>query len=270
MKPFNFVALLLFLAGLIWVFTLSEESVRQIQKTYYLAISPIISKGGETEQFAQEFLEEVEHSTVLEKKLEQTARERDRYHRIADQVRNLESENNELRAALDFKRKSEFDVIPAIVIRKQPQLWGQSIEINRGTDDGLGVSLSVLASNGGLAGRVQLSGQEISSVLLITDEGSRVAARVEGSTEFGIVTGRRATHGKEPRLRLLFLSKNAILQKGMKVYTNGRGKLFPANIPIGTIEDFETGPVYGEAELIPAVDFSNLQTVFVITNSPGS
>ena len=56
----------------------------------------------------------------------------------------------------------------------------------------------------------------------------------------------------------------------MKVYTDGRGKLFPANIPIGTIEDFESGPVYGEAEIIPAVDFTNLQTVFVITNSPGS
>ena len=55
----------------------------------------------------------------------------------------------------------------------------------------------------------------------------------------------------------------------MKVYTNGRGGLFPANIPVGTIEDFEAGPVTGEAEIIPSVDFNNLKTVFVITNSPG-
>jgi cell shape-determining protein MreC len=55
----------------------------------------------------------------------------------------------------------------------------------------------------------------------------------------------------------------------MKVYTDGRGKLFPPNIPIGTIEDFEVGPVFGEAEIKPAVDFTNLKNVFVITDSPG-
>ena len=270
MKPLNFFALLLFLAGLVWVFTLSEEAVRQIQKTYYSAISPIISQGGKTEQFAQEFLKEVEHSTDLQKKLHQTSSERDRFKLIASRVRDLEAENNELRSALGFKKQTEFDVVPAKVIRKQPLLWGKTIEINRGADKGLGVSLCVLASNGGLVGRVQFPGQEISSVLLITDEGSQVSARVEGSTEVGLVVGRRTNYGEAPRLRLRYLSKNAALQKGMKVYTDGRGKLFPANIPIGTIEDFESGPVYGEAEIIPAVDFTNLQTVFVITNSPGS
>ena len=79
----------------------------------------------------------------------------------------------------------------------------------------------------------------------------------------------QTTFGQTPRLRLRYLSKTAILQKGMKVYTDGRGKLFPPNIPIGTIEDFEVGPVYGEAEIKPAVDFTNLKNVFVITDSPG-
>lgn len=269
MRPFNFFALLLFLAGLVWVFTLSEEAVRQIQKTYYSAISPIISKGGETEQFAQDFLKEVEHSSDLARKLEQSNRERDRFKLIASQVRNLEAENNELRASLEFKKKTEFDVVPAKVIRKQPLLWGKTIEINRGTDKGLGVSLCVTASNGGLVGQVIQPGNEISSVLLVTDEGSTVSARVEGTTEVGLVVGRRTNYGEAPRLRLRYLSKNAALKKGMKVYTDGRGKLFPANIPIGTIEDFVSGPVDGEAEIIPSVDFNNLQTVFVITNSPG-
>ena len=212
MKPFNFFALLLFLAGLVWVFTLSEEAVRQIQKTYYSAISPIISKGGKTGQFAQDFLEEVEHSSDLAKKLEQS--NRDRFKLIAAQVRNLEAENNELRAALAFKKQTEFDVIPAKVIRKQTLLWGKTIEIDRGTDKGLGVSLCVMASNGGLVGRVQQPGQEVSSVLLVTDEGSQVSARVEGTTEVGLVVGRRTNYGEAPRLRLRYLSKNAALQKG--------------------------------------------------------
>jgi rod shape-determining protein MreC len=273
MKPLNFLALILFVAGLVWVFTLSEKSVRQIQKSYYSAISPLISKGSETEAFANKFLEEVQHSEDLEKRVEQVIEERDRFKLIAGRVRELEAENNELRNALDFKKKTQFDVVAARVIRKQPQMWGKTIEINRGTDDGFeadpGVDLCVLASNGGLVGRLQLSGEQISSVLLITDEISQVSARVEGTSEVGIVVGRQTTFGQTPRLRLRYLSKTAILRKGMKVYTDGRGKLFPANIPIGTIEDFEVGPVYGEAEIKPAVDFTNLRNVFVITDSPG-
>ena len=267
MKPFNFVVLLLFFAGLIWVFTLSESAVRDIQKTYYSAISPIISKGGKSEAFAHNFIKEVEHSKDLEKKLAQTGSERDRFRLIAARSWALEAENNELREALGFKEKSQFDVVPARVVRRQPQLWGKTIEINRGSEKGLSNSMCVLASNGGLVGRIQLTGDEVSSVLLITDEISQVSAKVEGSTEVGLIAGRRTTFGETPRLRLRYLSKNAILRKGMKVYTDGRGDLFPANIPIGTIEDFEVGPVYGEAEILPSVDFTHLQTVFVIADS---
>ena len=206
MKPLNFLALILFVAGLVWVFTLSEKSVRHIQRSYYSAISPLISKGSETEAFANKFLEEVEHSADLEKRIEQVIEERDRFKLIAGRVRELEAENNQLRNALDFKKKTQFDVVAARVIRKQPQMWGKTIEIDRGTDDGFEADpefdLCVLASNGGLVGRLQLSGEQISSVLLITDEISQVSAEVEGTSEVGIVVGRQTTFGQTPRLRL--------------------------------------------------------------------
>ncbi|MGB0643257.1 MAG: rod shape-determining protein MreC, partial [Akkermansiaceae bacterium] len=206
MKPLNFLALILFVAGLVWVFTLSEKSVRHIQRSYYSAISPLISKGSETEAFANKFLEEVEHSADLEKRVEQVIEERDRFKLIAGRVRELEAENNQLRNALDFKKKTQFDVVAARVIRKQPQMWGKTIEIDRGTDDGFEADpefdLCVLASNGGLVGRLQLSGEQISSVLLITDEISQVSAEVEGTSEVGIIVGRQTTFGQTPRLRL--------------------------------------------------------------------
>ena len=187
MKPLNFLALILFVAGLVWVFTLSEKSVRHIQRSYYSAISPLISKGSETEAFANKFLEEVDHSADLEKRIEQVIEQRDRFKLIAGRVRELEAENNQLRNALDFKKKTQFDVVAARVIRKQPQMWGKTIEIDRGTDDGFEADpefdLCVLASNGGLVGRLQLSGEQISSVLLITDEISQVSAEVEGTSE---------------------------------------------------------------------------------------
>ena len=269
MRPFNFLALLLFTAGLVWVFTLSEDAVRQVQKTYYSSISPMISKGAKAEKFAHDFIQEVEHSSNLKKQLEQSRRERDRFKLIASRVREIEGENNELRSALSFQKQTEFDVIASRVIRRQPHIWNSTIEINRGAGEGMGVSLCVLASNGGLVGRVSLPGDNVSSVLLITDEESQVPVRVEGTSEVGLIVGQRTAQGESLKLRLTYLSKNAILKKGMNVYTDGRGKLFPANIPIGTIDEFEAGPVYGEAEITPAVDFNNLKTVFVITDVTG-
>ncbi|MEN8694754.1 MAG: rod shape-determining protein MreC [Akkermansiaceae bacterium] len=270
MRPLNFIALLLFLAGTVWVFTLSEDAVRKVQKTYYSAISPIISKGGKTEAWAKDFVNEVEHSEDLKRQLDQAISERDRFKIIASRVGELETENNELLQALKFQRETEFNVIAARVVRNQPLNWGSTIEIDRGaTNDYVGLSQCVLASNGGLVGQVNQPGDDVSSVLLITDEASQVSARIEGTSEVGILVGQRTNYGETPRLRLRYLSKGAILQKGMKVYTDGRGKKFPADIPIGTIEDFDQGPIYGEAEVIPAVDFNNLKTVFVITGPPG-
>ncbi|MGC6425392.1 MAG: rod shape-determining protein MreC [Akkermansiaceae bacterium] len=270
MRPLNFVALLLFLAGTVWVFTLSEGAVRNVQKTYYSAISPIISKGGASEAWAKDFVEEVEHSEDLQRQLDQAIKERDRFKIIASRVGELQAENNELLQALEFQRKTEFNVIAARVVRNKPLNWGSTIEIDRGAaNDAIGLSQCVLASNGGLVGRVNQPGDDISSVLLITDEASQVSARIEGTSEVGILVGQRTNYGEVPRLRLRYLSKSAILQKGMKVYTDGRGKLFPADIPIGTIEDFDQGPIDGEAKVIPAVDFNNLKTVFVITGPPG-
>ncbi len=268
MRPLNFIALLLFLAGTIWVFTLSESHVRGIQKSYYSSISPMINRGTEAEQYAKNFISEVEHSEDLQAQLDLALRERDRFRIISSRVRELELANNELRTALDFKKQNSFDVLGAQVVRRQPLTWGRTIEINRGAKDDLGVSLTVLANNGGLVGRVYQPGDDVSSVLLITDEGSRVSARIEGSPEMGILEGLRTNYGEKPKLRLRYLAKNAIVRKGMKIYTDGRGKLFPADIPIGTVEDFERGPVDGEAIVTPFVDFQNLKTVFVITKSP--
>lgn len=268
MRPLNFIALLLFLAGIVWVFTLSESTVQTVQRTYYANIAPLISKSSDVEQFAKDFVAEVDHSKDLQARLDLALNERDRFKLIASRVKELELANNELRGALNFKKKTNFNIVGAQVIRRQPLVWGRTLEINRGASHEIGISLTVVAGNGGLIGRIYQLGDDVSTVKLITDEGSRVSARIEGSTEMGILEGRRANFGEDPRLRLRYLSKSANVRQGMKVYTDGRGKLFPADIPIGTIEDFESGPVTGEATVIPAVDFQNLKTVFVITGSP--
>ena len=101
-------------------------------------------------------------------------------------------------------------------------------------------------------------------MLLLTDEKCQVSARVEGSTEVGILSGQRGRFDGSPLLRLRFLSADAKLQPGQRVFTTGRGGIFQPNIPLGTIDSVKKGALDSEALVRPSVNFSDLSTVFVV------
>ena len=121
----------------------------------------------------------------------------------------------------------------------------------------------------GLVGKIDRidNGGERSSVLLLTDEKCQVAARVEGSPEVGILNGQRGGFEGDPMLRLRFLSANASVRPGQRVFTTGRGGVFQPNILLGTIESVEKGALDSEARVRPAVNFANLGAVFVVLST---
>lgn len=270
MKPLNLLILLGFLAGVVWVVTLSESAVRSIQANYYETISPFVRAGSKLELRADAFLREVEYSKDLEERLHRTELQFGRLAAIEGQLRELERENNELSAALDFKQRTNFDVTAARVIKRQPSTWWKTIVIDRGAKSGVVAQVPVLAS-GGLAGKVDrvVGSEDEASVILLTDESCQVSVQVEGTPEAGIVSGQRGQVGEAPLLRLRYLSKDAPIRPGMRVVTTGRGGLFHPKILVGTIESFEPGAFDGEAWVKPSVDFQNLNIVFV-TSKPDS
>lgn len=270
MKPQNLIALLLFLAGTVWALTRSDSSVRSIQRSYYVAISPFLSKGTDLEIEASLFLKEHEHSEVWKTKYELAKEELDKKRMEVAQLRKIEAENARLSQALKFQEEAPFHVLAAKIIRRQPSTWWQTVTINRGEKQGVGVQLPVLSPEG-LVGKVDAPSENTSTVILLTDEKCQVSTKVDGTPEVGILSGQRGQAEGTPDLRLSFLSKGAKLKPGMLVFTTGRGGLFPPDILLGAIKSFESGPLYSEALVKPAVDFAALHTVFVkIPNSPES
>lgn len=263
MKPLNLIALLLFLAGAVWALSRSEQAVREIQRGYFTVIGPALTAGSEMETHARALLDEVRHSKALETELEAMRGELGRLRVIESRFRELEAENASLRLALDFQQASSFDVVAARVIRRNPTTWWQTIEIDAGEERGVGTQRSVL-SNDGLVGKINRVMSGRSSVLLLTDEQCLVSARVEGTPEVGILRGQRGEFEGTPLLRLQFLSRNAVLRQGQRVFTTGRGGIFQPNVLLGTIESVERGPSNSEALVRPSVNFEELDTVFVV------
>jgi rod shape-determining protein MreC len=265
MKPLNLIALLLFLGGALWALTRNDRVVRGIQASYYSAISPFLRTGSSLETQAREFLSDTKSAKTLEVELRQTRSELNRLALIESRFQSLEAENNELRKALGFKQSAGFHVIAAHVTRRNPTTWWQTVEIDAGTNEGVRDHMMVLSKDGlvGIIDRTNPCGK-LSSVLLLTDEKCQVASRVEGSPEVGILCGHRGTPDGEALLRLRFLSPNATVHQGQRVFTSGRGGVFRADILLGTIDSVEKGALDSEALVRPSVNFADLGAVFVV------
>jgi rod shape-determining protein MreC len=155
-------------------------------------------------------------------------------------------------------------LIAAEIIARDSSTWWRTITINRGKRDAIQTDMPVVTDLG-LVGKTTTVSEGISVVLLVSDENCRLAASVEGSREQGIVSGERTTTGLTPLLNLNFLSKQADLKPGQKVYTSGVGGVFPSGLLVGVVKSYRVRELDGQAQLTPAVDLSHLEDVFVVT-----
>lgn len=183
-------------------------------------------------------------------------------------LRDMEAENNKLRDALAYQKNSVFKLVPARVIAREASTWWNIVRINRGFEDGVETNQPVLTDTG-LVGKTTTVGKNISTVLLITDESCKVAAKVEGSRESGILSGLRLQQSAESgEMQLNFLTKMAGLQPGQKVYTAGVSNgVFPSGILLGAVKSFKVRSLDGQAIVEPAVDLSSVEDVFVVVGA---
>ncbi len=123
----------------------------------------------------------------------------------------MEAENNKLRAALDYRERSIFRLIPSQLISRDASTWWNTVTINRGFEDGvddgspdarggMGVPMTVITDQG-LVGKVMTTGKNDARVLLITDENCKVGAYVEGTREKGIVSACACRKAASPSCR---------------------------------------------------------------------
>jgi rod shape-determining protein MreC len=264
MSRTNIIALLIFGAILGYFLSFGPETTQKFKAGVYRMLAPFLTGGsGIKKQITSvrsglKSLEELERETAA---LQVENREL----RATNQgLRDVEHEVNRLRHALNYRERSVFKLLAAEVIARDSSSWWRTLTINRGKNDAIETDMPVV-TDVGLVGKTTTVSDSISVVLLVSDESCRVAASVEGSREQGIVSGERVTGGLAPLLDLNFLSKQADLKPGQKVYTSGVGGVFPSGLLIGSVKSFRVRELDGQAQITPAVDLSHLEDVFVVT-----
>lgn len=263
MKKLNLIALLIFLGGVVSVFTLDTPTTRNIQGRVMSLFSPFIHSSAAIEQVATNVTAPPLDPKQLKRDLDEMRVQVERLRIIQQKYNQINEENAKLLKLIDFKQSSPFKMTAAKVIRRHSSTWWNSLIIDKGSLDGIGTDSPVITSVG-LVGKTSTLAPHMTKVILLTDELCRVSARIDGTLEQGILSGERAALDIKPDLRLRFLSLNAAVGAGSAVYSTGEGGVFPKDLLLGRVKRFENKEITGEAIVEPAVDFSTLEYVFVI------
>jgi rod shape-determining protein MreC len=185
-------------------------------------------------------------------------------------VRELESENAELRAQLEYKQANpDYLLTGATVLENRARVLGQDpsalvnfIVIDQGREENVTVGMPVITP-AGLVGRVIEVGAHWARVQLINDTSSSVNAVVQSSRATGIIQGQ----GRGSDLLLMrFLPLGDSVQEGDVILTSGISGAFPKRIVIGQVVQVNQRDtdLFTEALVRPSVDLLRLEYVLVM------
>jgi rod shape-determining protein MreC len=154
------------------------------------------------------------------------------------------------------------DVIADVISGPAANDLQLTLEIDRGTANGVGVGMPVV-SGAGLIGTVVTAGSSTSVVRLITDPSSKVGVRFADGT-VGVADGQ----GPGNPLAIEELPSTApVPRRGQVLYTSGlQPSAFPAGIPVGTVESvrFAGGALSPQVSMRPVALLSGLEYVAVV------
>jgi rod shape-determining protein MreC len=168
-----------------------------------------------------------------------------------------------LATLVDYERRHvDNKYIAASVIARDINPFMHYVIIDRGSDDGLRKGMPVITQQG-LVGNIAAVTAGAARVQLINDPGSSINVILQQSGVEGVVNGQITGE-----IELDMVSKSATIQPGDLVLTSGLGGKYPANIVIGQVVTIRSDAfsLFQSASVQPAVDFSQLDIVLIITN----
>jgi rod shape-determining protein MreC len=172
---------------------------------------------------------------------------------LADRARSLEK-------LLELRDRSNLDTVAAEIIAAGASPDFRTVTIDKGTGDGIGADMAVIAP-AGVVGRIVMPTGRAAKVQLLVDRNAAAGALIERSRAQGVVTG-----AGEERLTLEYVSEIADVVVGDLVVTSGIDGIYPKGYVIGRVETLEkSGSGYKTISIRPAVDFRSLEEVLVVT-----
>lgn len=175
------------------------------------------------------------------------------------------AEATRLAALLEFRdAKPELKSLPARVIGSSAVASSRVILLNRGEKDGVRRDMAVITPDG-VVGKIIEAFPDTSQVLVLTDKESGVGALLETSRTQGVVNGLG-----EAILALNYVAPFQAVQVGERILTSGLDRVFPKDLPVGTVLSVEQGNPFQKIRVTPAARLDRLEEVLILLAVPGA
>lgn len=169
-------------------------------------------------------------------------------------------ENIRLRKLIQFKYKTQYDLLPAKVIGYSP------IDIVTGIllsseDIGETAKNSAVMTSDGLVGKIVKVSGNYAICQILSDPNNRVSVRVQRNRELGMI----AWDGGKGLL-LEYIPNTVEIRPGDVLYSSGFSQIYPPNIKVGTVLQAEvnTEQLFQKIRVKPAVNFNRLEEVYIL------
>jgi rod shape-determining protein MreC len=169
------------------------------------------------------------------------------------------AEADRLGELLKFRKSQEkIPMISARVIGASAGTASRTIEIDRGERDGIRRNLAVITPDGAV-GKVIETFHDTAQVLLLTDKEGGAGAMILGTRTQSPVGG-----NGEPYLLMKYVANDDTVNIGEQVVTSGMDKIFPRDIPVGTVMEVKAGNPFKQIRVKPAAHLDRLEEVIVL------
>jgi rod shape-determining protein MreC len=164
----------------------------------------------------------------------------------------------------DSLHHQQYSFITAKVINNSVNRRNNYLTLNIGSLQGIEPEMGVISSEG-IVGIVKDTSKHFCSVMSFLHKDSKISAKLKKSGYIGSLVwdGYDANHAS-----LKDIATHVQLSKGDTIVTSSYSSIFPENIMIGRIEDFErkAGDNFYEISVRLSTDFSKLSYVYVVNN----
>lgn len=229
--------------------------VSPLQKIVY----NINSRVKETVDFFLNFSEVKLENEELKKKNTKLANELIEYESLKDEVERL-------REALNFtESKNNYKYVGVNIIGYSGNSVSDGYIIDKGSNDGIDKNMVVVSSKG-LVGKVTKVASNFAIVQSILNENIAVAVMDQQTREAtGVLQG--LSDKKDNNMTVVYnLPISSDVKEGDIIITSGLGKIYPKEIPVGTVVSVEEDNVrvMKSAVVEPFVNFNEVEELFVV------
>lgn len=163
-----------------------------------------------------------------------------------------------------FADKGNFSYSTARVVNNSLNKVNNYITIDKGSCHGIETEMGVFNEKG-VVGIVYQTSDNFSIVIPLLNSKSRISCRVKGSESFCSLQW----SGGDPQYSYLIdLPRYTVIEKGDTVVTSGYSSIFPAELPVGVIEEIEDSDdgLFYRAKTRLFTDFSTINNVYIVGN----